>query len=246
MKFAVQLYSLRNMAEHSGVESVFHTVSEAGFDGVEFAGFYGLSPKEVAELLRKYRLEAYSAHIRPEEVEAALPYIEACGIRAVFNPYSGLDELDDADRYAALLRSSARAVELLRPRGVTYGYHNHAHEFTGGVDRLQKLLRDASDLVAETDVFWLTVAGIDSVSYLRALGDRLAMVHIKEAAAQDPVAAPQPIVGKGVVDMEGVFAEMNRRGMEWAVLEVEKYPCAEKEYLSSSLRNMKRFAGSDE
>ena len=45
MKFAVQLYSLRELAKREGAEAVLRTVSEAGYDGVEFAGFYDLSPE---------------------------------------------------------------------------------------------------------------------------------------------------------------------------------------------------------
>ena len=38
MKFAVQLYSLRELAAREGAEAVLRTVAQAGYDGVEFAG----------------------------------------------------------------------------------------------------------------------------------------------------------------------------------------------------------------
>ena len=41
MKYGVQLYSLRETAGRDGAEEVLRRVSEAGYDGVEFAGFYG-------------------------------------------------------------------------------------------------------------------------------------------------------------------------------------------------------------
>ena len=53
MKFGVQLYSLRERAEKGGAEEVLRLVSEAGYDGVEFAGFYGKTPAEMKELLKK-------------------------------------------------------------------------------------------------------------------------------------------------------------------------------------------------
>ena len=49
------------------------------------------------------------------------------------------------------------------------------------------------------------------------------------------------MVGEGAVDMPAVFDEANRQGIEWAVLEVEKFPCGEEEYLRRSLENMKKF-----
>ena len=47
MKLAVQLYSLRVFAEKNGAEETLKLVSEAGYDGVEFAGFYGKTPAEM-------------------------------------------------------------------------------------------------------------------------------------------------------------------------------------------------------
>ena len=41
--------------------------------------------------------------------------------------------------------------------------------------------------------------------------------------------------------MPAVFAEAKRQGIEWAVLEVEKFPCGEQEYLSRSFENMKKL-----
>ena len=46
MKLAVQLYSLRVFAEKNGAEETLKLVSEAGYDGVEFAGFYGKTPAD--------------------------------------------------------------------------------------------------------------------------------------------------------------------------------------------------------
>ena len=114
-------------------------------------------------------------------------------------------------------------------------------EYEGGKDWLGKYTADAG-IKAELDVFWATVAGLDPVAYMKKLGDRLAFVHIKEAAAADPVENAQPVVGEGAVDMHGVFAQMREKKIGWAVLEVEKYPCSEAEYLARSLENMRKLA----
>ena len=241
MKFAVQLYSLRERAEKGGAEEVLRLASEAGYDGVEFAGFYGKTPEEMKGLLQKYGLCPVSAHIRPEAVEENLPFIDALGIRYVFIPWAGTEEFESPEKYAALLESTAKAKALLDARGVVFGYHNHAHEYEGGSDYLGKFTADAG-IRAELDVFWAHVAGKSAVSEMQRLADRLALVHIKEAAAEKPAESAQPVVGEGAVGMEGVFAEMKEQGIPWAVLEVEHYPCGEEEYLAASLKNMKKLA----
>ena len=242
MKFAVQLYSLRGMAEREGAEAVLSAVAEAGYDGVEFAGFYGKTPREMKELLARYKLAAYSAHIGAKETEAQLPYINELGIGAVYVPWADKASFDDAARYDEMLGDLRKANGLCAERGVLFGYHNHAHEFEDGKDRLAKLLSDAPYLKSELDVFWATVAGLDPVAYMRGLEGRLSCVHIKEAAKEDPAHTAQPVVGEGAVDMAGVFAEMKRQSIGTAVLEVEQYPCGEAEYLRRSLENMKKLA----
>lgn len=240
MKFGVQLYSLRERAEKEGAEEVLRLVSQAGYDGVEFAGFYGKTPEEMKQLLQKYSLVGISAHIRPEAVEESLPYIDALGIRYVFIPWVGTEEFESPEKYAALLQSTAKAKAVLEARGVVFGYHNHAHEYENGADDILKITDDAH-LAAELDVFWATVAGKDAVAEMKRLSDRLALVHIKEAAETNPAGSPQPVVGEGAVDMKGVFAEAKRQNIPWAILEVESYPCPEREYLARSLENMKKL-----
>ena len=241
MKLAVQLYSLRVFAEKNGAEETLKLVSEAGYDGVEFAGFYGKTPAEMKELVEKYDLQPVSAHIGAEAIEESLPYIDELGIKYVFIPWVAVEVFGDEKRYANLLRITARVKSLLDARGVVLGYHNHAHEFEGGNDYMKKFVSDAG-ITAETDVFWLHVGGKDPVSYMKDMGDKLAAVHIKEAAGGDAAKLAQPVVGEGVVDMPGVFAQAKAQGVEWAILEVEQYPCGEKEYLEKSLQNMRRFA----
>ena len=63
MKTAIQLYTLRNEAKKD-LEGVLKTVSDAGYDGVELAGLYGLNGDQMKALLDKYGLRAISAHIK--------------------------------------------------------------------------------------------------------------------------------------------------------------------------------------
>ena len=59
MKYGVQLYSLRNIGKANGLEAILKTVADAGYDGVEFAGFYGHTPEEVKALCEKYNIEYF-------------------------------------------------------------------------------------------------------------------------------------------------------------------------------------------
>ena len=225
MKFGVQLYSLRELAAREGAEAVLRTVAQAGYDGVEFAGFYDKTPDEMDALLKKYNLEPVSAHIGADSILPQMPYIDKLKIGNIFIPWVAKETFDDPEKFSAFCSQAADLKDQLAKKGILFGYHNHAHEFEDGQDRLERLLTALPWMKSELDVFWATVAGLNPVEYMKKLGDQ-----------------PQPIVGEGVVDMRGVFEEMKRGGIEWAVLEVEKYPCGEAEYLCRSLENMKKLA----
>ena len=55
MKVGIQLYSLRGDCEKD-LEGVLKALGEAGYDGVELAGFYQYSPEEFKALCDKYGL----------------------------------------------------------------------------------------------------------------------------------------------------------------------------------------------
>ena len=57
MRYALQLYSVVEAMEKDFRETVRHT-ARIGYDGVEFAGFYGLPPEEVKALLTESALTA--------------------------------------------------------------------------------------------------------------------------------------------------------------------------------------------
>ena len=86
MKFGIQLYSLKDEIAKRGVDEIFALVKRAGFDCVEFAGFYGLTPAEMKALLDKHGLEGESAHIGIDGVLGSLEYVDEIGINSVYIP----------------------------------------------------------------------------------------------------------------------------------------------------------------
>src|SRR5258708_28439670 len=71
--------------------------------------------------------------------------------------------------------------------GITFAYHNHDFEFTrvDGVYLFDYLLQltDHSLVKIKLDVYWAAYAGVNPVSYLKAQADRVALVHLKNIAA---------------------------------------------------------------
>ena len=59
---ALQLYSIRMECERD-LPGTLKAVADMGYDGVEFAGYYGYSAKELGEMLEAYGLAVAGTHI---------------------------------------------------------------------------------------------------------------------------------------------------------------------------------------
>lgn len=236
MKFAVQLYSLRDYIQDYGLEQALSVVSDAGFEGVEIAGFYGKSAEELRTLFEKYRLTPFSAHVGAEELHREIGTLKALGVECAVIPWLGFN-LDLS--YEAGRAVVAEAADFAAKNGLLLAYHNHAHEFKGGADILGDLARDIPALKLEPDVFWLAVAGIDAVSYLKENKERLIYLHIKElgGSAEDV----NPVPGEGKSNLSAVLACGKEIGIEWSILEIEKLDLPVEEYLKRSYAYMKKY-----
>lgn len=236
MTVGVQLYSLRESVKNEGLDAVLRKVAAAGFDCVETAGFYGLSPGEVARLISKHGLKVCSAHISAGEMAAAVPYIEALGIKQVYIPWCGDREL--YGEFDFTVRAVREAQSLLAGMGVALGYHNHAREYSGGNDRVADIMAAVPGLTAELDIFWATAAGLNPADLIKKYGKRLSALHIKEMNAHadlsDPAALPEAVPGEGRSGCREAIALAVRAGVGRYVLEAEHIPFDEEKYLAAS------------
>lgn len=238
MKYAVQLYSLREYGAKHGLRAILEMAARAGYEGVEFAGYYGHTPEQVAEMLKELKLTAVSAHVGPDAYRAdfagEVAYLKALEIRLPVVPCSSREQLCDGTMAAQL----AWARTELEKEGIGLGYHNHYQELDTDVDYLERLTREIPGLKLELDVFWARVAGRDPVALMKQYGDRLALVHVKELGPEGAEGV-NPVLGEGIVGIPAVVAQAKEQGIPWLILEVERYPIPEEEYLVRSLEALK-------
>jgi sugar phosphate isomerase/epimerase len=222
---SIQLYSLR---AESAVDfrAVLARLGEIGFVGVETADFHGLTGAEVRAALDDAGLVASSAHVgmaKPAEFEAALDIHRALGCDTVVVPMLAPKLFADLDGIRVGAERLNVANESARTRGLTLGYHNHFWELESVIDDRPALLHlfDQLDpsVVAEVDVYWAKVGGVDPVQLLTELGDRPTLLHVKDGPGDDPHAA-MVAVGDGVIDVPGVLAAAP--GARWHIIELDR------------------------
>lgn len=218
MKFAVQLYSVRDcIKDGNDMLEVLGKVKEIGFDGVEFAGYFGLSAQALRERCDELGLEVVGSHLRlddflPENLDKTLAFGQTLGAKYIGVGGAPHSTYEEAKRTGEILGNAAvKAKET----GMNTYYHNHTEEFENIKDG-----KTAMDIISdggcalELDTYWSFCAGIDNADYLKKNKDKIVLVHIKDGVDRHPKA-----LGEGENDLEKVVEGVNVIGLDWVILE---------------------------
>ena len=235
----LQLFSLRDEMANDYCGTV-EKVAKMGYKGVEFAGYGGLKPAEMAKLLKDNGLEAYGSHIgglpkTEAELDAEIEMNLAVGNPYLVCPWQTMETRDDALRFAEVLNETAAK---LRPHGLKLGYHNHAHEFVvnGGEVLMDTVLNNVEpDIFAEFDVFWVAYAGYDPLRYIRKYAGRQPLMHLKELG---PDRKANVECGTGTLDFENIVKLGQEIGTKHFIVEQEEYTLPPLESCKVSLDNL--------
>ncbi len=218
MKFAVQLYSVRDhIKDGNDMLEVLGKVKEIGFDGVEFAGYFGLSAEELRARCDELGLTVVGSHMglddfRPEKLDETLAFGKTLGAKYLGvggAPHSTYEEAKETGE--VLGAASVKAKEM----GMDTYYHNHTEEF-----EILKDGKNAMDIISgegcalELDTYWSFCAGMDNTEYLKAHKDKIALVHLKDGINCKPTA-----LGEGENDLQKVVEGVNAIGLQWVILE---------------------------
>ncbi len=220
MDIAIQLYSVHTETEKD-YKAAVAKVAEVGFQGVEFAGYGGMSADEMAAFLKENNLYSVGAHVGAERIRDSfleeLEYHKTIGSKYIICPYAPLNSIEEVKELAEVLNNAAK---LAAGSGIKVGYHNHAHEFNvlDGKYTLDLLAEYTSeDVILELDVFWAAYAGVDPLTYIKRLGKKIELIHMKQINE----AKENVDMSEGCIDMKAI-----RDTAEYAthfVLEHEEY-----------------------
>lgn len=201
---AYQVYSARQEAERD-LPAVLRALKEMGYDGVEFAGFYGHSAEEVRGMLAETGLKAVSSHVALNLIEAdgmgVIAYHKAIGCPYIAIPYAPAERRAGTAGFASVLRTMWEFGQLCRQSGIQLLYHNHDFEFEplSGMYALDFIYEavSADVLKTELDLCWVKYAGEDPAAFLRKYAGRAPVVHLKDyVGRREGSAAPYGLLGE--------------------------------------------------
>jgi sugar phosphate isomerase/epimerase len=223
----LQLYTLRSYVEND-LYGTLMQVAEMGFREVEFAGYFGLTPGQIARALYDSGLTAPSAMISVDEAiqdwEPAVNAAVELGHRWIVLAWLPEEMRNDVDALASTAELFNRLGDEALIRGVRLGYHTRDYDFlplpTG--ERPIDLLLETTDPAAvdfELDVFWALQAGADPLAFLETSGTgRVPLIHVNDRDADGRMLP----VGTGLVDWPALFAQRFASGLRHVFVDHEE------------------------
>ena len=196
-----QLYSAREEAEKD-LLGVFRQLKAIGYDGVEFAGFYGYTADQIAEMLKETGLIALSDHVPYSRIMADMFAVISDHVK-IGCKYIAIPFLEPKDRpgqpgFAAVIRNIYKFGRLCKEAGIQLLYHNHDFEFEKisgmyGLDFLYESV-DEDILKTQVDTCWVKYSGIDPAEYVRKYTGRAPIVHLKDFVGTKGEAQPYALI----------------------------------------------------
>ncbi|MGB9752623.1 MAG: sugar phosphate isomerase/epimerase [Roseiflexus castenholzii] len=224
---ALQLYSVRDDAARD-LQGVLAAVADMGYEGVEFAGYYGHDARTIRDWLDAYGLKVAGAHVGIEtllgdELARTIEFHQTLGNTTLIVP--GLAEQWRNSRAAWLKTAetlNAIAVAL-KPYGMRTGYHNHHIEFApmeGELPWDTLFSNTTDDVIMQFDTGNALHGGAQAAPFLRRYPGRAKTVHLKEYSATNDSA----LIGEGDVPWNEIFELCETiGGTEWYIVEQESY-----------------------
>jgi sugar phosphate isomerase/epimerase len=219
-------------------------VRAAGFEEVEFAGFYGRSAAEMRELIGRNSLASPAGHVSIDDLRASLPQLlvdaDVLGWRWLIVPWIDQRERTPAG-YHAIAADLNNAGRIAAGNGVRIGYHGEDYDFrplADGTIPYELLLRETDPGLVdmELDTYWIAKGGGDPLKYLSRFPGRFPLLHIKDIKSDGKMAN----AGDGIIDFKAIVAAARKAGSVHFIIENDE-PRSPMADVSAGLRYMKRI-----
>ncbi len=232
----VQLYSIRDAIDKNP-EAALEKLAGLGYKNLEIYGydgkFFGKTLREFQTILDNTGLKVISSHHitgigfegkRTMSKDWAYAVEDMHDIGAKYMVCAFLFQNERTPEiYQSLPKLFEKSAETALQANIRFAYHNHDFEFEpfGNSTYYDFLLQNTSpDLVQmELDLYWISKAGLDPLSYFDKYPGRFALWHVKdmEAGTKDFCE-----VGSGTIDFDRLFAAKEKAGLQHWFIEQDK------------------------
>lgn len=243
---SIQLYSVRDLLNQLHQEQtaseqylkVLNELKQMGYTSIEAANyhnglFYGRTPEVFKQDIEQAGMQVLSSHcgkgLSEEELKSgnfssSLEWWKKCisdhkkaGMKYIVCPWMDIPKsLKDLDTYCKYYNEIGK---LCKVEGISFGYHNHAHEFQKIENQTvmydYMLEHTNPDYVFfQMDVYWVVRGQNSPVDYFKKYPGRFKILHIKDH---------REIGQSGMVGYDAIFKHIKQAGVQAIVAEIEQY-----------------------
>lgn len=241
----VQLYSVREDAAKD-LPGVLKAIKEMGYDGVEFAGYYGHDAKTIRKWLDDNGLKCCGTHtgwdtLQPDNLAATIEFNQTIGNKYLICPWLNPAEFASSkEKNIEFAKRFNELAEKVKEKGMLVGYHAHGGDFkklNGETAWEVFFSHTVPEVVMQMDIGNCLGGGGDPYSILEKFPGRSKTIHLKEHGG------PQgAVVGEGTVKWNWVFEFCETKGgTEWYIVEQEGYAVPPLEAIRKCRENLRKM-----
>ncbi len=231
----LQLYSVRDSMSVN-VPGTVAAVGQMGYKFVETAGYgdgkiYGMDPVEFKNLCESNGLQFLGAHCgqvvpTKETWDETMAWWDVCiaahqsaGVKWIVQPFMGGTAYESLDALKSYCEYFNAVGEKCNAAGIRFGYHNHDKEFSTVFEGKPIYdwmleLTDPAKVMFQLDLYWIIEGGKQPLEYFEKYPGRFELWHIKDKAE---------VGASGNIDFAAIFAEREKAGLKYGIVEVEEY-----------------------
>jgi sugar phosphate isomerase/epimerase len=230
----LELYSVRGELAKDTMGTV-RAVAKMGYQVVEFyAPYYSWTTdyaKDIRKLMDDLGIRCNSTHNGPQSfgeagINKAIELNRILGSRYVVMASAG--RVNGLDGWKGVADTLAKAMETLRPAGLSAGYHNHQAEFrqVEGKRPIEVIAANTpKDFMLQLDVGTCLEVGEDPIAWIDSNPGRIKCLHLKDWAKPlegDKEKGYRALFGEGQAPWRKIFdAAEKTGGAEYYLIEQE-------------------------
>jgi sugar phosphate isomerase/epimerase len=240
---ALQLYSVRNDAQ-ADLFGVLKQVAKMGYEGVEFAGYYGHEAKEIRKALDDLGLKAEGTHtpidaLNDENINATIDLHKTLGAEFCIVPWIPESMRNSPEAAKATGEKMTVICAKLKAVGLKTGFHAHDGDMKileGGKSAWAILAESTpAEFIMQYDTANGMAGGADPVIPILDNPGRNLSVHLKGYKG-----GHGGIIGEDDIPWARVFeACENGGGVQWYVVEHEVETDPALEAVDKCLKNLR-------
>ena len=227
-KAALELYSIRELMAKDILKALEQT-ADAGYDGVEFAGFFDMPAAKIKDKLDELGLETCGSHtgwdLLTGNIQDVFDYNSALKNKNIILPAIHEKYRQSAKDWENLAKRFNEIGQECKDAGFNFAYHNHAFEFekfgtVAGYEILAENI-DPGFVKLQPDLGWVAFAGEDVGNFLKTYKDFILNIHVKQFKKVGSHEATE--VHKGIVNYPPIIKKCMGLGIEWFIIEQEGF-----------------------